>query len=34
VKSGTPLGTEDSLELAGHLDTVRSGVLRRRFASS
>ncbi|WP_024355673.1 MerR family transcriptional regulator [Leucobacter chironomi] len=31
VKSGTPLGTEDSLELAGHLDTVRSGVLRRRF---
>lgn len=31
VKGGTPLGTEDSLELAGHLDTVRSGVLRRRF---
>lgn len=31
VNSRTPLGTEDSLELAGYLDTVRSGVLRRRF---
>ncbi|WP_244301016.1 MerR family transcriptional regulator [Leucobacter insecticola] len=31
VKSGTPLGAEDALELAGYLDTVRSGVLRRRF---
>ena len=31
VRSGTPLGAEDSLELAGYLDTVRSGVLRRRF---
>lgn len=33
VKSGTPLGTEDSLELADYLDTVRSGVLRRRFGA-
>lgn len=33
VKSGTPLSGEDSLELAGYLDTVRSGVLRRRFGS-
>lgn len=32
VNSRTPLGTEDSLELAGYLDTVRSGVLRRRFS--
>ncbi|QBE49907.1 MerR family transcriptional regulator [Leucobacter triazinivorans] len=31
LKSGTPAGTEGSLELAGHLETVRSGVLRRRF---
>lgn len=31
VNSRTPLGAEDSLELAGYLDTVRSGVLRRRF---
>ena len=30
VKSGTPAGLEDSLEIADHLDTVRSGVLRRR----
>ncbi|UOQ58333.1 MerR family transcriptional regulator [Leucobacter allii] len=34
VKSGTPLGAEDSLELAGHLDTVRSGVLRRRISGA
>lgn len=32
VKNGTPLSAEDSLELAGYLDTVRSGVLRRRFS--
>ena len=31
VKSGSPLSSEDSLELAGYLDTVRSGVLRRRL---
>ena len=31
VNTRTPLGAEDSLELAGYLDTVRSGVLRRRF---
>jgi hypothetical protein len=31
MKNGTPAGTEGSLELAGYLDTVRSGVLRRRF---
>lgn len=31
LKTGTPAGTEGSLELAGYLDTVRSGVLRRRF---
>ncbi|RGE22553.1 MerR family transcriptional regulator [Leucobacter sp. wl10] len=31
VKNGTPASTEESLELAGYLDTVRSGVLRRRF---
>ncbi|MHA3684536.1 transcriptional regulator FtsR [Leucobacter sp. HY1908] len=34
VKSATPRGVEDSLELAEHLDTVRSGVLRRRFGSA
>lgn len=34
VKHGTPLGTEDSLELAGYLDTVRSGVLRRRIGGA
>jgi hypothetical protein len=34
MKSRTPLGVEDSLELAGYLDTVRSGVLRRRFGNS
>lgn len=34
VKSATPRGIEDSLELAAHLDTVRSGVLRRRFGTS
>ena len=33
VRSGTPHGTEDSLELADYLDTVRSGVLRRRFGA-
>ena len=32
VKNGTPLSAEDSLELAGYLDTVRSGVLRRQFS--
>lgn len=32
VKKGTPHGTEDSMELAGYLETVRSGVLRRRVA--
>lgn len=32
VKSGSPLGDEDALELAGYLDTVRSGVLRRRIS--
>lgn len=29
VKEGTPKSSEQSLELAGYLDTVRSGVLRR-----
>ncbi|MFV0433209.1 MAG: MerR family transcriptional regulator [Leucobacter sp.] len=33
VKSGTPHSVEDSLELAGYLETVRSGVLRRRFGT-
>ncbi|MBL3687271.1 MerR family transcriptional regulator [Leucobacter zeae] len=33
VKNGTPHGAEDSLELADYLDTVRSGVLRRRFGA-
>lgn len=33
VKSATPRGVEDSLEIAAHLDTVRSGVLRRRFGA-
>lgn len=33
VKNGTPASTEESLALAGYLDTVRSGVLRRRFGS-
>lgn len=33
VKTGTPAGVEDSLEIAAHLDTVRSGVLRRRVAT-
>lgn len=33
MKSGTPAGMEGSLELAECLDTVRSGVLRRRFGS-
>lgn len=33
VKRGTPHGSEDSLELAGYLETVRSGVLRRRFSA-
>ena len=32
VKNGTPHGAEDSMELAGYLETVRSGVLRRRVA--
>lgn len=31
VKTGSPHSTEDSLELAGHLETVRSGVLRHRL---
>ncbi|PRI11809.1 MerR family transcriptional regulator [Leucobacter massiliensis] len=30
-KSGSPAGTEEALELAAHLETVRSGVLRRRL---
>lgn len=34
VKSVTPRGVEDSLEIAAHLDTVRSGVLRRRFGAA
>ncbi len=34
VKSGTPAGDEDALEFAGYLDTVRSGVLRRRVSGS
>lgn len=34
VKSGTPHGVEDSLEIVGYLDTVRSGVLRRRFSGA
>lgn len=34
VKSRSPHGAEDSLELAGYLETVRSGVLRRRFGGS
>lgn len=33
VKNGTPSSAEDSLELVGYLDTVRSGVLRRRFTN-
>ncbi|WP_336659189.1 transcriptional regulator FtsR [Leucobacter sp. USHLN153] len=33
VKAGSPEAIESSLDLAGHLDTVRSGVLRRRFGA-
>ena len=32
VRSGSPHGAEDSMQLAGYLETVRSGVLRRRVA--
>ncbi|MBK0419229.1 MerR family transcriptional regulator [Leucobacter sp. CSA1] len=31
VKTGSPHSDEDSLELAGYLDTLRSGVLRNRL---
>ncbi|MCW2287550.1 MerR-like DNA binding protein [Leucobacter luti] len=34
VKQGTPAGAEDALEFAGYLDTVRSGVLRRRVSGA
>ncbi|MBK0421529.1 MerR family transcriptional regulator [Leucobacter sp. CSA2] len=34
VKSTTPHGAEDSMELAGYLETVRSGVLRRRVSGA
>lgn len=34
VKSGSPAGTDDALEFAGYLDTVRSGVLRRRVSGA
>lgn len=34
AKTGSPAGAEDSLELVGYLETVRSGVLRRRFSGS
>jgi len=34
VKSRTPAGVEDSLEIAGYLETVRSGVLRRRIGGA
>lgn len=34
IKSATPKGVEESLEIAEHLDTVRSGVLRRRFGAA
>ncbi|MBP1325575.1 DNA-binding transcriptional MerR regulator [Leucobacter exalbidus] len=34
IKTSTPQGLEDSLELAAHLETVRSGVLRRRFGAA
>lgn len=33
VKADAPQGVEDALELAAHLDTVRSGVLRRRVGA-
>lgn len=32
-KSGSPASFESSLELVGYLETVRSGVLRRRFSA-
>lgn len=32
-KGGTPAALESSLELVGYLETVRSGVLRRRFSA-
>ncbi|WP_427869106.1 MerR family transcriptional regulator [Leucobacter luti] len=34
VKDGSPHSTEHSLELVGYLETVRSGVLRRRVSGS
>lgn len=34
VKPATPRGAEESLELAGYLDTVRTGVLRRRISGA
>ncbi|WP_053352890.1 MULTISPECIES: transcriptional regulator FtsR [Leucobacter] len=34
VKPASPAATEGALELAEHLDTVRSGVLRRRFGTA
>lgn len=33
VRDGSPQVYEDSIELAGYLETVRSGVLRQRLAS-
>ena len=34
VKAASPAASEGSLELAGYLDTVRSGVLRRRIGTA
>lgn len=34
VKPGSPHSVEDSLEIAGYLETVRSGVLRRRLGAA
>ncbi|MFT4231633.1 MAG: MerR family transcriptional regulator [Leucobacter sp.] len=34
LKNGTPAGTAGALELAGYVDTVRSGVLRRRLSGA
>lgn len=34
AKGGSPASVEHSLEMVGYLETVRSGVLRRRFGAS